>query len=256
MASMNPKDSSAWLEHFERNRLHRLEPDWQRPTPFLPHMTAPLARSLAHFQLGESGEGATLLVEARRTWADDPDYVAALGLFVAEEQEHARLLELLVGRLGGTLVTTHWTHRCFRGLRRALGVRFEIQTLLIAEIIGTAYYRLLRSTGDPVLRQVCELMIRDEGPHLRFHAGRVVISQLRWGSLRRALWTAPFRLLFGAAVTAAWSRTRSPTVTSFTPRADSTGNVTSSRCRPAASRRRSSWPTTRRPSPAPCAARG
>ena len=204
MACMNLKDSSAWLEHFERNRLHRPEPDWRRPTPFPPHLTAPLARSLAHFQLGESGEGATLLVEARRTWPDDPDYVAALALFVAEEQEHARLLQRLVGRLGGTLVATHWTHRCFRGLRRALGVTFEIQTLLIAEIIGTAYYRLLRSTGDPVLRQVCELMLRDEGPHLRFHADRVVVTQLRWGLLRRALWTAQFRLLFRAAVTAAW----------------------------------------------------
>lgn len=201
---MEPRDSSAWLGHFERNRLHRPEPDWHRPTPFLPHLAAPLARSLAHFQLGESGEGTTLLADARRTWADDPDYVAALALFVAEEQEHARLLERLVGRLGGALVTSHWTHRCFRGLRRALGVRFEIQTLLVAEIIGTAYYRLLRSTGDPVLREVCELMLRDEAPHLRFHADRVVVTQLRWGPVRRALWSAQFRLLFRAAVTAAW----------------------------------------------------
>src|SRR5205807_5474865 len=132
-----------------------------------------LARSLAHFQLGESGEGATLLTEARRTWAEDPDYVAALVLFVAEEQEHARLLECLVARFGGALVDRHWTHACFRRLRRALGVGFEIQTLLIAEIIGTAYYRLLRSTGDAVLRQVCELMLRDEVPHLRFHVDRI-----------------------------------------------------------------------------------
>jgi hypothetical protein len=142
-------------------------------------------------------------------WADDPDYVAALALFVAEEQEHARLLEGLVAHFGGTLVTSHWTHRCFRSLRRALGVTFEIQTLVIAEIIGTAYYRLLRSTGDTLLRQVCELMLRDEAPHLRFHADRVVVSQLRWSPLRRALWTAQFRVLFRAAVTAAWIDHRS-----------------------------------------------
>jgi hypothetical protein len=209
MGSMDPKDSTAWLDHFERNRQHRPEPDWHHPTPFPPQATAPLARSLAHFQLGESGEGATLLSEARRTWADDPDYIAALALFVAEEQEHARLLEHLVTRFGGRLVTKHWTHRCFRTLRRALGVAFEIQTLLIAEIIGTAYYRLLRSTGDVVLRQVCELMLRDEAPHLRFHADRVVVSQSGWHPARRALWTAQFRLLFRAAVTAAWIDHRS-----------------------------------------------
>jgi hypothetical protein len=201
---MDLKDSTAWLNHFEENRLHRAEPDWHRPTPFPGHVTVPVARSLAHFQLGESGEGSTLLTEARRTWADDPDYVAALKLFVAEEQEHARLLEHLVARYGGTLVTSHWTHRCFQTLRRALGVGFEIQTLLIAEIIGTVYYRLLRSTGDAVLRQVCELMLRDETPHLRFHADRLAVSQLRWSAGRRALWTAQFRLLFRAAVAAAW----------------------------------------------------
>ena len=204
MAVMDPNDSTAWLDHFKRNRQHRTEPDWHRPTPFPAPVAARLARSLAHFQLGESGEGATLLADARQVWADDPDYVAALVLFVAEEQEHARLLEQQVVRLGGTLVTTHWTHRWFRRARRALGVRFEIQTLLVAEIIGTAYYRLLRSTGDAVLRQMCEIMLRDEAPHLRFHADRVVIEQLRWSKLWRALWTVQFRCLLRAAVTAAW----------------------------------------------------
>jgi hypothetical protein len=198
------KDSSAWLDYFERNRLERPEPHWDCPTPFPPAVTVPLARSLAHFQLGESGDGAILLNEAPRTWADDPDYVAALALFVAEEQEHARLLARQVIRLGGTLVTRHWTQDWFRRVLRALGVHFEIQTLLVAEIIGTAYYRLLRSTGDTVLRQMCELMLRDEGPHLRFHADRIVIEQLHWSPLIRALWTAQFRLLLRVAVIAAW----------------------------------------------------
>jgi len=198
------RDSSAWLDHFERNRLDRPEPDWDRPTPFPPAVAARLSRSLAHFQLGESGDGATLLTEARRTWTDDPDYVGALSLFVAEEQEHARLLEQQVLRFGGTLVTKHWTHGWFRRVRQALGVRFEIQTLLVAEIIGTAYYRLLRSTGDTILRQMCELMLRDEAPHLRFHADRIVIEQLGWSPLGRALWTAQFRCLLRAALLAAW----------------------------------------------------
>jgi predicted nucleic acid-binding protein len=198
------KDSSAWLDYFERNRLHRPEPDWDRPTPFPPAVAARLARSLAHFQLGESCEGTTLLAGARRTWPDDPDYVAAMALFVAEEREHARLLEHLVLRLGGTLVTKHWTDRCFRLARHALGFGFEIQTVMVAELVGGAYFRLLRSTGDPVLRQVCELMVRDEDQHRRFHVDRVVIAQLGWSPLRRALWTAQFKLLFRAALLAAW----------------------------------------------------
>jgi hypothetical protein len=172
-------------------------------------VAARLARSLAHFQLGESCEGTTLLAGARRYWPDDPVYIAAMTLFVAEEREHARLLAHLVARLGGTLVTKHWTDRCFTMARHALGVGFEIQTVVVAEIVGGAYFRLLRSTGDPVLRQVCELMVRDESQHRRFHVDRVVIAQHRWSPLRRALWTAQFKLLFRAALLAAWVDHRS-----------------------------------------------
>jgi hypothetical protein len=198
------KDSSAWLDYFERNRLHRPEFDWSRPTPFLPPVAGVLSRSLAHFQLGESGDGTTLLAQARHAWPDDPDYVAALGLFVAEEQAHAQQLAQLISRLGGTLVTDHWTDRSFRRVRHALGAGFDIQVLVTAEIVGTAYYRLLRSTGDLLLRQVCESMVRDEEAHLRFHADRIVTAQLGWSPLRRLLWTAQFRTLFVGTVTAAW----------------------------------------------------
>lgn len=203
------RDSSAWLDYFERNRLDRPEPDWSRPTPFPPAVAAPLARSLAHFALGESCEGTTLLAGARKYWPDDPDYVSAMALFVAEEREHARLLDHLVARLGGTPVTKHWTDRCFTMARHALGLGFEIQTVVVAEIIGGAYFRLLRSTGDAVLREVCELMVRDETQHRRFHVDRVVIAQLRWHGLRRALWTAQFRLMLRAAIVAAWADHRS-----------------------------------------------
>jgi hypothetical protein len=197
-------DSSAWLEYFQQNRLPRREFDWDRPTPFPPPVARALARSLAHFQLGESGDGTTLLAQAHRAWPDDPDYVAALRLFVAEEHQHARLLERLVARLGGTLVTSHWTDRCFRRVRHALGAGFDIQVLLTAEIIGTAYYRLLRSTGDTLLRQVCESMVRDEEAHLRFHADRIVTAQLGWSAFHRALWTAQFRALFEVTLLAVW----------------------------------------------------
>jgi hypothetical protein len=198
------KDSSAWLDHFRRNRVNRAEPDWGRATPFPPAVTAPLARSLAHFALGESCEGTTLLAGTRRHWPDDPDYIAAMTLFIAEEREHARLLEHLVIRFGGTLVTTHWTDRCFTMARHVLGLRFEILTVVVAELVGGAYFQLLRSTGDPVVRQVCELMVRDETQHRRFHVDRVVVAQLHWSPLRRALWTAGFQLLLRAALLAAW----------------------------------------------------
>ena len=199
-----PIDSTAWLDYFQQNRLRRADFDWSRPTPFPPPVVAALTRSLAHFQLGESGDGTTLLAQARHAWPDDPDYVAALRLFVGEEHTHAEQLARLIDRLGGTLITEHWTDRCFRTVRHALGAGFDIQVLLTAELVGTAYYRLLRSTGDMLLRQVCESMVRDEEAHLRFHAWRIVTSQLGWSPLRRALWTAQFRFLFAGTLTVTW----------------------------------------------------
>jgi hypothetical protein len=202
---MAPLNSTYWLHYFQHNRLNRPEPHWGVPSQVERATAAKLARSLSHFQLGESGEGSFLLAEARRAHPDEPHYVEALALFVGEEQEHARLLAQLVARFGGKLVARHWTHGCFRLLRRALGVQFEIQTLVIAEIIGTAYYRLLRlHAPDIVLQQVCDLMLRDEARHLEFHRQRVAQRQELWLPVGRTLWSAQFQAFFLVAAYAAW----------------------------------------------------
>jgi hypothetical protein len=169
-----------------------------------------LARSLSHFQLGESGEGTYLLRQARHRHGDDAAYREALALFIFEEKEHARLLERLVRRFGGRLVKKHWTHSIFRLVRRALGVSFEIQVLVIAELIGTAYYRLLAEhVADDVLRQVCDLVLRDEARHVAFHIDRLCADQAAWLPAERAFWQAQFQALFLAALQVAWIDHRS-----------------------------------------------
>jgi hypothetical protein len=202
---MRLRNSTDWLRYFEHNRLERPEPHWHLPSPEDAATAAKLARSLSHFQLGESGEGSFLLAEARRSYPGDTDYVAALALFIGEEQEHARLLEQLVARFNGKLTSRHWTHGCFRLLRRTLGVQFEIQVLVIAELIGTAYYRLLHlHARDIVLGQVCDLMLRDEAQHVEFHRDRLTERQRHWLPLERALWATQFQIFFLAATYAAW----------------------------------------------------
>jgi len=164
-----------------------------------------LARSLSHFQLGESGEGTYLLREAERAHPDDPAYREALSLFIREEKEHARLLQKLVERYQGRLVKKHWTHSLFRLVRRAFGIRFEIQVLVIAELIGTAYYRLVAERlPDEVVRQVCELVLRDEAQHLGFHVDRLSMDQKAWLPVEQALWQGQFQILFLGALQVAW----------------------------------------------------
>ncbi|MFN2507380.1 MAG: ferritin-like domain-containing protein [Chthoniobacterales bacterium] len=203
-------NSLQWLRYFEQNRTGRAEPPWHIPSPLDQHARAVVRRSLSHFQLGESGEGRFLLDQARRQAPDDTNYAAALGLFIEEEKEHARLLAHLVERFGGALIRRHWTHTFFRLMRRALGLNFEIQVLVIAELVGTAYYRLLGlRTRDPVLEEVCTLVLSDEAKHIAFHVDWLRAVRSRWLPAECGLWSVQFQLLFTAAAEVAWTDHRS-----------------------------------------------
>lgn len=198
-------NSPAWLRYFEANRRNFIEPDWSAPSPIAPELRTLLAVSLSHFQLGESGGGRHLFAKAARQALEDPAYVAALELFVAEEGEHAQLLRNLVERFGGRLIARHWTHLLFRAARRALGLNFEIQILLIAELVGTAYYRVLqRRARDPILDQVCVRILADEAQHVAFHLDHLREIHAALLPAERAAWTLQFQLLFTAALLVAW----------------------------------------------------
>lgn len=195
--------TTEWLRYFEANREQFIEPDWVAPCPLERTIKNRLALSLSHFQLGETGGGRHLLRKAGQ--AGEAAYIEALKLFVAEEAEHARLLEGLVRRFGGALISRHWTHSLFRAARRALGLNFEIQTLLIAELVGTAYYRLLqRRACDPIVDQVCARVLADEAQHLSFHLDHLRAGQAMLLPAERALWSLQFQTLFTTALWVAW----------------------------------------------------
>ncbi|MEO7725322.1 MAG: ferritin-like domain-containing protein [Chthoniobacterales bacterium] len=195
-------NTASWLRYFETNRQNFIEPDWETPSALTMAQRARLARSLSHFQLGESGGGSHLFGKAGQ---EDETYRAALRLFVAEEAEHARLLQGLVIRFGGRLIKRHWTHLLFRAARRALGLNFEIQVLLIAELVGTAYYRMLqRRARDPILEQVCARILADEAQHVAFHLDRLRDIHATLLPAERAAWSLQFQLLFTAALNVAW----------------------------------------------------
>jgi hypothetical protein len=198
-------DSKHWLGYFQGNRNARPEPTWNLAFPENAATATKLARSFSHFQLGESGEGRVLIASAQRTCADDPLYAEALALFIAEEQEHARLLARLVERFGGRLIKGHWTHTLFRALRRSFGLHVEVQVLVIAELVGTAYYQVIRArVRDVVVEQVCELVLRDERAHVDFHAERFTSWQTQWLPIERAAWALQFQVAFLAAALVAW----------------------------------------------------
>lgn len=165
-----------WVDHFEANEAVHAEvdaaidfdADCDVPEP----VRRPLIESVRRFQLGESGDGRQLLRNAQR--AGDPEYVRAIGLFVAEEQQHAALLLRLLGYLGGTPMSRHWSDAVFVRLRRLMGLRTELMVLTVAEVVALSYYGGLAAAGpDPVTRAVAARIVDDEHAHVRFQRDRL-----------------------------------------------------------------------------------
>jgi hypothetical protein len=201
-------NSSDWLTYFRQNQLDRRGICWHEGIRLDPPLREPLARSLARFQLGESSDGARLLAAARELSrkTNDPDYSRAIALFIAEEQEHSRLLAKVLERLHAPLLTHHWTDSLFRRCRHLLGFYEEIAVLLMAEIIALKYYGAVRKgCGAPVLEIVCEQILADEKFHVRFHCERLheAIARRLW-LVRAAGWLALSAMFAMATTVVAW----------------------------------------------------
>ncbi|WP_328614739.1 ferritin-like domain-containing protein [Amycolatopsis sp. NBC_00355] len=189
-----------WLHDFTaeaERRRHREEPPWARGARLEPDV----ARSIQRFQVGEAGDGANLVAKAGR----DDVYLAAVKLFVAEEQNHARMLGELLRAAGVPTITSHWSDTVFVRLRRALGLRLELMVLLIAEVVALRYYRALRDgTTDPLVTRVASLILADEERHVPFHCHRLRIGFATLGKAAGALVFGAWRLLLlGVTITVA-----------------------------------------------------
>lgn len=188
-----------WITQFEENA--RLSRDLKLPDDpcTLPDaIRIPLAKSLAVFQLGESGGGTRLRRYAKKTAPMESfrGYQRALDLFIAEEQGHSDLLGQVVDHLGGARLVRQWSNSVFRSLRVLVNLEFNIQVLLTAELIAEVYYGTLHlRCTDPVVRFMARKILRDEMMHLRFQ--RDFLSE-RVGSFSargRRLWEAQFRMI-------------------------------------------------------------
>ena len=191
---------SDWRRHFEMNRRRPMPEGLERAEEVPEAWRSALVASLATFQLGESGEGRIAHeIDRAQLPGIDGDYRAALKLFVAEEGRHARILGLMVRGLGGKLLGRNWTERLFVFGRRLLGLRLKLVVLLVAEVIGGAFYGLLASRlPDGGLRRALEQICEDEQHHLDFHGE--FFARQGWGVLMRAAWQAAWWSLALAAM--------------------------------------------------------
>ncbi len=188
-----------WRQRFEA-RADRELPALDTTADYS-RLAASLPRSLAVFQLGESG-GGTVIEQARdsKLASVDEDYAEAVRLFVAEEHRHANVLAMCVRLLGGELIRRNWTQRLFLFGRRLIGLRLKVLVLLAAEVVGICYYSSIAAKLPPgaVRRWLYEL-VEDERSHLEFHC-LFLQAQVNSG-WRRWLFVATWRsVMFAAAI--------------------------------------------------------
>lgn len=195
-----------WIEHFERNRQNRPEPDWAAPVNVRPEVLAPVLRSIEQFRLGDGGGPASLIAFDRENFRSRSDEMRQIvDRWFAEEAEHARLLGCAVRRFGGRIITSHWSFTAFCFCRRVLGVGFELQVLTLTELVSTGYYRMLRQhSPDGPLAAMCELILRDEGGHVAFQRDRLMASGCPAAGLRGGWWRIQFLACGYAAGTMLW----------------------------------------------------
>ena len=195
-----------WIEHFQRNRANRPEPDWSAPMNVPPGTLAPLLRSLEQFRLGDGGGPASLSALNRENFRSrSAEMRQIVDLWFAEEAEHARLLGGAVRRFNGRIITSHWSFSAFCLCRRFFGVRFELQVLTLTELVSTAYYRMLRRhSPDGPLAAMCELILRDEAGHVAFQRDRLAGDGCPRAGLRGWFWRGQFLVCGLGAATMLW----------------------------------------------------
>jgi hypothetical protein len=168
-----------WADYFRRNpeRQQRIESGtaWSEPCSMGASDRAALVRSFQRFELGESGDGYTLVRKAVR--AGDLDYVDALKLLVIEEQRHSALFARGLRHLGAPSLTAHWSDGAFTALRHSLGLRTEIGLFLVAETVALDYFHGLAERGpDAVIRGIGKRIVTDEVEHVRFQIDRLRVG--------------------------------------------------------------------------------
>lgn len=199
--------SREWLDYFRSNAQTLLEIPWAAGPEISDDERARITASLQGFQLGESSEGRNL-VRCAKAYADatgDTEYFEAIVLFIKEEQRHARELGRFMDLNGIRRINETWPDTVFRFMRRGAGLELSVAVLVTAEIIAQVYYPSLReATRSDVLKSICDQIIQDETPHVRFQCERLGLLRSKRSKLLLEMTYLGQRFLFFGTCFVVW----------------------------------------------------
>jgi hypothetical protein len=174
-----------WIDYFYRNAPEPILP-WSDSIRLSGAERLAVIASIQQFQLGEDASGVRMLERAQQfsRATGDLGLIAALKLFVREEQRHSKILARFLQIEKAPCLRKHWVHDVFRWIRGLAGLEVCLKVLVTAELLARPYYAALRdATGSPLLRGICQRIFDEEGAHLRFQAftlGRFQDRHSRW----------------------------------------------------------------------------
>ncbi len=200
-----------WYGHFLQNRGATGALPWDEPQ----HLTAVerrlVARSIQQFQLGEWARGRGLMrrASAHPVLANDPCWLPALQLFIAEEQAHSNMLGRYLDREQIPRLKAHWIDDVFRRLRKLAGLEACVTVLVTAETLAITFYQALRdATHAPLLRAICVRILCDEGAHLKFQALTLGLIRRSLSGRTRTIRTFGHAVLFHGTALLLWQQHR------------------------------------------------
>jgi hypothetical protein len=201
--------SAQWVEYFAANAARPCEIPWQLGSEGISRNLAVIAKSLRAWQLGESSDGRRLVAVAQRYGAreGDPLFLDTMRFFIAEEQRHGAVLGRWLDLAGIPRARHNWGDSCFRILRHGRPeMEFWVTTVVMVETHAMIYYRAIhRATDSPVLRGICERILADEVPHIRFQCERLARILRGRGPLFRRMTLLFHRVFFTGITLAVWS---------------------------------------------------
>jgi len=200
-----------WHRHFTANLRDSAALPWNEPHALNVEETRAAARSIQQFQLGEyaRGRGLRRRAAAHPVLGADAWFLPALDLFIAEEQEHSRLLGMFLDRERIPRLARDWVDGVFRRLRKLAGLDACVSVLVTAEVLAVPFYEALRdATRSRLLRAICARILRDEAAHLKYQALNLGLIRCRLGRANRALRSLCHRALFDGTALMVWRQHR------------------------------------------------
>jgi len=209
MNKLKMNSSQEWSDYFRQNARQQRVINWEMGAGITKQELDAIAPSLRGWQLGETSDGSHLMTAARSYAAKvgDPDFVDAIRLFIQEEQRHGHNLGRFLDLAGVERAKSDWGDSLFRMIRYSIpSMEVWVTPVVMVETHAIIYYGAIRrASNSTVLRQICEQILADEVPHIRFQCQRLATLHKTRAAWLRTITMIVHRLMFAGITIAVWT---------------------------------------------------